>query len=301
MRSKQIHNLKVKGLILVCSALSLCACLQDTIQPDILQDYDPKLVLNGTFGTDSELFIIARPSVSILDTTFPTGLDNVKITYTTSKGDKGSFIYDLLSEGYTSSLKAESGDILRVRGEHPDFPTVFCEVRIPDSVSTSATLVPNGGIDTSGLEGDLISLTFFDKPGQKNYYRLQILYWNGFAFIPILNPRIDPSLAEYNSLRLQDASILFTDDLFDGKEKTTTIVATNGLTFGLPQNQDKYKIEFASLSSDYYEYFASLDRAVKAKEVTFQGGFNNAVVIHSNVNNGLGILATEWRSDITLK
>ncbi len=285
----------------MCSLLALNSCLQDTIRPNILQDYNPKLVLNGTFSADSELFITARPSVSILDSTFPGGLNNVKITYTTSKDDRGSFIYDLFSEGYTSSLTLKPGDILRVRGEHPDFPTVFCEVRIPDAVPSSAILVPNGGIDTSGLEGDLISLTFTDKPGQKNYYRLQVLYWNGFAFIPILNPRTDPSLAEFNSLRLQDNSILFTDDLFDGKEKTTAIVATNGLTFGLPQNQDKYKIEFASVSSDYYEYFASLDRAVEAKEVTFQGGFNNAVVIHSNVNNGLGILATEWRSDFTLK
>ena len=60
-------------------------------------------------------------------------------------------------------------------------------------------------------------------------------------------------------------------------------------------------IEFASVSSDYYDYFISLDRAIDAKEVTFQGGFNNAVVIHSNIDNGLGILATESRSNFILR
>ena len=292
-------NKEILLSIILC--ISLSACLNDTVRPDILQDYTPRLVVNAVVSSDDAIGIRVTSSKAILDASFPSLVTDADLTYRTSLGKEGSLTYDLDSALYTSSDKPIPGEVIRVRGEHPDFPTILSEVRIPDAIATAASLVTNGGTDTSGLPGDLITLTFTDQPGQKNYYKLRVLYWNGFDFIPIIYPRSDPSFSEFNSLRLQDASILFTDDLFDGKEKAVFTVAANGLTFGLPASQDKYKVEFASISSDFYDYFISLNRAVEAKEVTFQGGFNNAVVIHSNIDNGLGVLATEWRSDFFLK
>jgi hypothetical protein len=276
-------------------------CLNDTVRPDILQDYTPRLVVNAVVTSDVVMGIRVTSSKAILDSSYLGLITDAELTYRTSLGQEGSFTYDAFTEIYTSTDLLVPGEVIRVRGEHPDFPTILSEVRVPDSVATTASMVPNGGIDTSDLPGDLITLEFTDDPDQKNYYKIRVLYWNGFEFIPIIYPRSDPSFSEFNSLRLQDASILFTDDLFNGKEKAVFTVATNGLTFGLPAQQDKYKVEFASISSDFYDYFISLNRAVEAKEVSFQGGFNNAVVIHSNIDNGLGILATEWRSDFFLK
>ncbi|MDB4161899.1 DUF4249 domain-containing protein [Bacteroidia bacterium] len=288
-------------LLATILCILLTACLNDTVRPDILQDYTPRLVVNAVVSSDDAIGIRVTSSKAILDASFPSLVTDADLTYRTSLGKEGSLTYDLFSELYTSSDKLIPGEVIRVRGEHPDFPTILSEVRIPDAIATAASLVTNGGTDTSGLPGDLITLTFTDQPGQKNYYKLRVLYWNGFDFIPIIYPHSDPSFSEFNSLRLQDASILFTDDLFDGKEKAVFTVAANGLTFGLPAEQDKYKVEFASISSDFYDYFISLNRAAEAKEVTFQGGFNNAVVIHSNIDNGLGVLATEWRSNFFLK
>ncbi len=276
-------------------------CLNDTVRPDILQDYTPRLVVNAVVTSDAVMGIRVTSSKAILDSSYLSLVTDAELTYRTSLGQEGSFTYDAFTEIYTSTDILVPGEVIRVTGKHPDFPTILSEVRVPDSVATTASMVPNGGIDTSDLPGDLITLEFTDNPGQKNYYKIRVLYWNGFEFIPIIYPRSDPSFSEFNSLRLQDASILFTDDLFNGKEKAVFTVATNGLTFGLPAQQDKYKVEFASISSDFYDYFISLNRAVEAKEVSFQGGFNNAVVIHSNIDNGLGILATEWRSDFFLK
>jgi hypothetical protein len=276
-------------------------CLNDTVRPDILQDYTPRLVVNAVVTSDVVMGIRVTSSKAILDSSYLGLITDAELTYRTSLGQEGSFTYDAFTEIYTSTDLLVPGEVIRVRGEHPDFPTILSEVRVPDSVATTASMVLNGGIDTSDLPGDLITLEFTDDPDQKNYYKIRVLYWNGFEFIPIIYPRSDPSFSEFNSLRLQDASILFTDDLFNGKEKAVFTVATNGLTFGLPAQQDKYKVEFASISSDFYDYFISLNRAVEAKEVSFQGGFNNAVVIHSNIDNGLGILATEWRSDFFLK
>jgi len=289
-----MKKLKLNIAFGVCLAL-LSACLNDTVRPDILQDYTPRLVLNSIVATGQPLSIRVTNSEAILDSSFLGLVKDASLTYSTNLGNEGTLTYDIFSERYTSAFVPQPGEVLRVRGEHPDFPTILSEVRLPDELTTSASLVLDGGTDTSGLPGDLITLKFNDKAGQKNYYRIQVLYNNGSSYAPIIYPRADPSFAEYNSLRLQDGSILFTDELFDGQEKSVITVAANGLTFGIPD--DKYKVEFASVSSDYYEYFTSLNRAIEAKEVSFQGGFNNAVVIHSNIDNGLGILATEWRID----
>lgn len=281
------------------SMMLLSACLNDTVRPDVLQDYTPRLVINAVVSANAPIAVRVTSSRAILDSSFPTLVTDATLTYTTNLGEQGSFTYDAFSERYVSSKTLAEGEVLRLRGEHPDFPTILSEVRIPDAITSAATLTLNGGTDTSGLPGDLIALTFNDQGGQNNYYRIRVSYWDGVEFIPIFYPRSDPSFSEFNSLRLQDASILFTDDLFDGEEKSVFTVATNGLTFGV--TGDKYLVEFASVSSDYYDYFTSLDRAIEAKEVTFQGGFNNAVVIHSNIDNGLGVLATEWRSDFILR
>jgi hypothetical protein len=279
--------------------LSLSACLNDTIRPDILQDYTPKMVINAVLTADSTVSIRLTQSLPVVDSTYPTLVQNATVTYESATGADGSFTYDPISQTYITNKVFVPGEIFRLRGEHPTLPTVVSEVRMPDKVESQASLTLDGGVDTSGLSGDLLTLTVNDPGGQKNYYRLRVLYNNGVRFIPFSYPRADPSFADYNSLVLEDNSVLFTDELFEGQQKTILSVAVNSLTAGI--SGDKYMIEFASVSSDYYDYFISLDRAIDAKEVTFQGGFNNAVVIHSNIDNGLGILATESRSNFILR
>lgn len=299
MDMKRRISKKLQATLTIFSVMLFSACVEDTIRPDVLQDYTPRLVLNSVLTADAPISVRVTSSKAILDSSFPSLVTTARITYNTNLGNEGTLTYNALDEMYTSSKVVQAGEILRIRGEHPDFPTIISEVRVPDSISSSATLILDGGTDTSGLPGDLITLKFQDKGGQRNYYRIQVSYWNGFEFIPMIYPRSDPSFSDINSLRLQDGSILFTDELFDGQEKTVFTVATNGLTFGV--TGDKYLVEFATVSSDYYNYYTSLDRAIEAKEVSFEGGFNNAVVIHSNVDNGLGVIATEWRSDFRLK
>ena len=76
-------------------------------------------------------------------------------------------------------------------------------------------------------------------------------------------------------------------------------VAPSGLVSSNTDN--KYLIEFSHISNDFFEYYRSIQRAQDAQEISFQGGYNNAVVIHSNIKNGLGILATQTNSTTILK
>ena len=106
-------------------------------------------------------------------------------------------------------------------------------------------------------------------------------------------------MAGYNSFALDDLSILFNDELFNGQNKTFSTVAPSGIVSR--NTGDKFRVEFTSISKDYFEYYRSIQRATDARDLTFQGSYNNAVVIHTNVLNGLGILGTESGKAIVLK
>jgi hypothetical protein len=169
------------------------------------------------------------------------------------------------------------------------------------SIGANGSYTEKGGIDTSGNKGDLLQVSFQDEAGKDNYYKINVYYWNQTIgqWIPINFDKRDPSLAEYNSFLLNDAGVLFSDELFNGNQKTINIVTTSGLVSS--NTGDKYLIELASINKDFFSYYRSLQRAQDAKEISFDGGYNNAVVIHSNITNGLGILGATTESRIVLK
>jgi hypothetical protein len=126
-------------------------CLNDTVRPDILQDYTPRLVVNAVVTSDVVMGIRVTSSKAILDSSYLGLITDAELTYRTSLGQEGSFTYDAFTEIYTSTDLLVPGEVIRVRGEHPDFPTILSEVRVPDSVATTASMVLNGGIDLSPL------------------------------------------------------------------------------------------------------------------------------------------------------
>ena len=93
--------------------------------------------------------------------------------------------------------------------------------------------------------------------------------------------------------------MIFSDELFNGSNKVITTVAPSGIVSS--NTGDKYKVEFSHISNDFFEYYRSLQRAQDSKEISFQGGYNNAVVVHTNIKNGLGILATQTSTTTILK
>ena len=162
-------------------------------------------------------------------------------------------------------------------------------------------LAYSGGLDTSGNPADKLAVSFKDVSGVNNYYKINLYYFNNSIsnWVPLTVPRTDPSLAGYNSIVQNDGGILFSDDLFNGKLKTITMNVSLG--YVINNLGDKYKITLSSISEDLFLYYKSLQRAQDAKEINFQGGYNNAVVIHSNIDGGLGIIGTQSKEDVILK
>ena len=289
-----------KIAIYILGASLFSSCFEDTIKPDILKDYTPKLVVNSLIAADDSISIEITTSVAAIDNTFPNLVKDAKITINDGSQEI-LLVYRDLTETYNSPQTFPAGTRLEVRVTHPDYPNVISTVFIPDDVNPAGLLIEDGGIDTGGLVGDLIQVSFADPGNQDNYYRLKVSYFSETVgvWVPFIFPKSDPSLAGYNSFALDDLSILFNDELFNGQNKTFSTVAPSGIVSR--NTGDKFRVEFTSISKDYFEYYRSIQRATDARDLTFQGSYNNAVVIHTNVLNGLGILGTESGKAIVLK
>lgn len=291
-----------KYIIVILSFLTV-GCYEDTISPDLLQDYREKMVVNAVLTSGKPVKLILTNSLSAVDTNGYKGIQGANIKIETSSLPDERVMSNVSGDtNYVSDLIANAGESLRINIKHPDFTSsVTSTVAFPVSVGATANLIVDGGLDTSGLPGDLIQVSFNDPGNQSNFYRLKIHYWNQTigAWIPLAFTKSDPSLTGYNSYILNDASVIFSDELFNGSNKVISTVAPSGLVSSNTDN--KYLIEFSHISNDFFEYYRSIQRAQDAQEISFQGGYNNAVVIHSNIKNGLGILATQTNSTTILK
>jgi hypothetical protein len=107
-------------------------------------------------------------------------------------------------------------------------------------------------VDTAGNDLDKFTVTFIDAPSINNFYKIGLEYYNQTLgrWVALTFPKSDPSLAAYNSITLDDATVLFSDDLFNGKSKSITMSVPN--SFGIGNPGDKYRVTLSSISEDFY-------------------------------------------------
>lgn len=292
----------MKKYLSIVLTIFIAGCYQDTIRPDLLQEYRNKMVVTSILTSGKPANLILTNSLSAIDTNSYRSIQNANIEIETSSVPKQRMTNVPGDTNYVSNVIGNSGESLSIKIKHSDFNlSVSSTVAFPVSVGATANLTVDGGLDTSGLPGDLIQIAFNDPSNQFNYYRLKIYYLSQTTgiWIPLAFTKSDPSLTGYNSYILNDASVIFSDELFNGSNKVISTVAPSGIVSS--NTGDKYKVEFSHISNDFFEYYRSLQRAQDSKEISFQGGYNNAVVVHTNIKNGLGILATQTSTTTILK
>ena len=292
----------MKKYLSIVLTIFIAGCYQDTIRPDLLQEYRNKMVVTSILTSGKPANLILTNSLSAIDTNSYRSIQNANIEIETSSVPKQRMTNVPGDTNYVSNVIGNVGESLSIKIKHSDFNlSVSSTVAFPVSVGATANLTVDGGLDTSGLPGDLIQIAFNDPSNQSNYYRLKIYYLSQTTgiWIPLAFTKSDPSLTGYNSYILNDASVIFSDELFNGSNKVISTVAPSGIVSS--NTGDKYKVEFSHISNDFFEYYRSLQRAQDSKEISFQGGYNNAVVVHTNIKNGLGILATQTSTTTILK
>jgi hypothetical protein len=292
MKITNIYKIKhIKNALGVALlVLFVTSCLTDTIQPDIIEDYTPKMVVNGLVEAGRDISIELTSSSDISEDGQPGLVRGANVQVAIGRDAPVALTFDELNLVYKGNVQASEGETVSLRIVQPEFTQVNSTISIPVSVSATGNVNLEAGVDSVGNPTDIVSVSFQDNANARNYYKINLFYLNVTIneWIPLALSRDDPSFAEFNSFLLNDAGILFTDELFNGSTKTIVEAVNSAFAFNNPN--EKYRVDISSITEDYFNHFRSLQRAEDAKESSFNGGFNNAVVISSNINNGLGIL-----------
>ncbi len=286
--------------IFLLSLLFVACSDEDLLNLSELGNYSEKLVVNGILSTDKQVSFKLTNSESSSNSDLPKLVTNATVNMSVN-GNNSVMSYDPGSQSYILSYSPKAGDIFALDVRADGYPFVTSNIQIPNSISANSSLTPNGGLDTSGTPSDLLSISFQDDPAVNNYYKINFFYYNKTlaVFVPMSFVLNDPEISEFNSQRLNDASILFTDEFFNGENKTISTVAPYGLVLSNPS--DKYLILLESINEDLYRYYTTLQRARDARESNFISSFNNASVIHTNIQRGLGILGGSYAVRDTLR
>lgn len=278
----------MKKLSYIALILFSSCILEDDLNPSDIGAYSDKLVVNSLACAGESLTVQLSNSTSVSSSEYPSAVENATITITRN-GVNETMVYNNFDKLYECSFVPSAGDLFQLDVRANGYLFVNSSIVIPADINATASLIENGGIDTSGLLSDLVKIDFTDQSGVKNYYKINFFYYNPTLgrYIPMIFTINDPDLAEYSGFRLNDGSMLFSDELFDGESKSLGTVAPFGTVIGNPG--EKYKIELIHLSEDLYKYYNTLQNAQDAKNKDLINQFNNAVVIHSNIKNGIGI------------
>ena len=187
---------------------------------------------------------------------------------------------------YKSTMRARPGANYRVTAEIPGYPEMEGHDSVPRRAAVgevSMREVPSD--DRRGRAN--VSVELFDRPGERNYYRIrlyeQISFLVGNTLRNYLQPipmmSTDPLDILFNK---KERNEFFTNDaLYNGRSPRFNFIAVSESKFKYP-----LIVEVATLTNDSYNYlFSSFMASEKNEDV-----LSEKVIVFNNVRNGFGIV-----------
>lgn len=292
---------KILNYILLCLlAIVVQSCSTDQPIPESeLPSFQSKLVVNSAINNLQPIEIRISDNAGAYTEDLPLDYSDVTVALK-ADGSTVPIVYNSVERTFQSSQKAVSGKTytLEVKDLAGERPTVFARSFIPEKVfNKSVGYIENGGIDLDGFPSDLLSIEWTDQAGS-NYYMLHVYYYSETVdlFVPFEFTLNDATLKAPETLKLNDGGFLFNDVLFNGQKKRIEAIPPGGLVAG---NSDiLYLIELRSVTRDFYNYYKTLQQYRDRDDLQQAGPFGSAVIVHSNITNGLGaFIASNIESD----
>ncbi len=261
---------------------------------------DSKPVVNCLFTADSAFVIYVGKSVPVNDNR-PRVIE-----------DAGVYLYennipfDTLhyAEGlYYSTLVPRAGTEYRVDVEIPGFDTVYAEDIAPESPPpVTGNYRDSVMMDEDGYPVSQLRLTIPDDGSEENYYEIQL--WGSYLSpydssyqntgIWFYNENPDPVLENEDLIQYYPSTIVFSDEMFNGKKYTLTLNYQKTFYIVGNINMDYNYVLilcFRTVSKDYYLYKKRLIRHLANQESDIWDGMGNPVQMYSNIHGGYGIFA----------
>lgn len=283
----------------------LTACDQFLEVP--LPGQEPRIVLNGLMEPDKPFKLYVSKSQGILEGNFNVEFEPIRnasatviledgTQYALSFREEQQDFYETETYYYLDGLDIAEGQSYELKVESPGFPDVSSSQQIPEHVpitDISYRILGNDGMNST--ESVVEFSIKFDDPEAKNFYHLEGDYfgriggsgnsYSGQLYMDPLNPayRFD---FWYNS------GLIFDDVLFS--ESGAEIVFRESF----PKGYDwEVTIELSHVTEDYFEY----NRTASLQSYNRGDALSQPVLVHNNVENGLGIFMALSRSRNTIR
>jgi hypothetical protein len=269
----------MKNIIYIIILFAFVSC--EKIIDINIPDNGRRPTLNCFIGDSGQVRLLLHRSRYILDNSFEYDvIKNAQVVFT-DHNNQTDTLTELFADGIYQSLQpALSPGSFKVQ-VIADGVTINSQTTIPSPVMVT-------GLDTGSYifdkgENFRIDVRFSDNPNEKNYYMIGLSRPGGPPGEKPLIPIFSSDLSVTSDFR---GSLLFCDDLFDGKNKTLRI-ETDKNNFFAPEDSIDLSIELFSLSYDAYMFFVTS----QAQENTSGSPFSEPVVVYSNISEGYGIFA----------
>ena len=286
-------------IIFITSFLFSC---EEEIPLDTLDKYQEKLVVNEYFSNTEPFSIQVSVSKDAYKEPNPFVLGNQAKVTLTENDVPVALTFDNSDGVFYSLIKPQPGKKYNLTVSANNYSTVTANGFLPGNIAAkNSSYIENGGIDMQGNKSDLLKLTFKDDAGTKDYYKLNFFYYSElvgkfFAF----DFELKDILSAVNTIKTRDGGFLFSDESFNGALKTFTAVPPFGIVAG---NTDaKYLIQIQRLNDDFWKYNTTLEQyRLGIGGSAGSNIFGGAVVVYTNIHNGLGIFAGSNIESDTLK
>lgn len=274
-------------------ALTGCSDFFNQVVEIEIPEHEPVLAVSAHIkAQDTMLNVFVSRSAGILD---PGYLDTVKFeNASVSVLRDGQLWMTVPHQGdgqYYLFLGSPVGDASHsytLQVTAPGFEPVEATQTMPAPVGIlNAEYKAEGGVNPDGNRVNTLDLEFQDPAGEDNYYLLEAYavvvdsFSGNYEYFLQINTE-DALVEEYNG------GLIFRDGPLDGKKYTLKTYFSDNLH---EQPGSRLAIRLRSISRDRYLFLRTLDLYGNAQN----NPFAEPVVVHNNIEGGVGIFTVESR------
>jgi len=286
-----MRQIRIVFFILLVTTINSC----EKVIPFTGEVTQPKIVINSLFQSDNFWEVHLSSSLSVIDTGTLSNLENASVLIL----DNQNNLVEVLSHDslgfYKGTTMPQAGQQYSIEVSAPSYASVTAEDQLPDSINISNVDTSSSSIgDNERMD---ISITFTDPINFRNFYRIEIevglVYEDDFGTMeyfefPASMILEDPVFENYGGGPVEQG--LFTDNSFDGEEKTIEIQIDN-----IIKEFDKVdELEIDHITLFLYnitEPTYLFSKSYQVYQSATGNPFAQPVQVYSNVTNGFGIFA----------
>lgn len=304
----------IYSITMTVALIAFAGC-EKNVDIDI-DEVESMIVMNGLITSDSAVSIYLTRTRHILDNMEIDVMKDATVEITDAGGNSKTLVYKN-DKIYTSDqFKVEAGKEYTVTASRTGYTDVEATCTIPEKVLINR-LDTASTVDEYGERRIAFKVVFDDPPGEDNYYMISVrsdkvvtyteyFYYEDTLYVDLEKDTVvigytrDSTVYDNNyndhvwfesaDLAIEQWDyhsnrIIFSDKLFDGKTYSINASFYTWFLYDASDSVTLY-VSLHSIDQHYFKYIDSREDHYYAKGDPFAV----PVVVHSNIENGVGIL-----------